>query len=64
MSADDKDAVIKHLSRQVQDLKAMMAQDYAAEQCYYAGTDLDGVLNGIDEARVAACDEQHHQLQL
>ena len=50
MSADDKDVAIKQLAKQVQDLKVMVAQDYAAEQCYYAGTDLDRVLDGVDEA--------------
>ena len=63
MSAEDKDVAIKQLTKQLRDLKAMVAQDYAAEWCYFAGTSLDGVLDGVGEARIAACDEQHRQLQ-
>ena len=63
MSAENKDVAIKQLTKQLRGLKAMVAQDYPAERCYFAGTSLDGVLDGVDEARIAACDEQHRQLQ-
>ena len=63
MSADDKDLEIKRLTRQMKVMKVMIAQDYIDHGRYFIDTHLDGVLDGLDEAQLAACDGQHLQLQ-